>query len=65
MVTAVSGKCPDLTFTVSGSRVVTDKSTDYKKSDCKDVRADRSVTVEGNRQPDGTVRATRIEVKKD
>jgi hypothetical protein len=61
----VSGLCPAVRFTVDGFSVETDASTDFKKSDCGDVRDGRSASGEGITQPGGSVKATRIEVKKN
>jgi len=63
-ISNLSGKCPDLTFKARGYTVVTDKSTDFKKSDCGDVRDGRGVSGHGVTQSNGTVRATKIEVDK-
>jgi hypothetical protein len=60
----VSGRCPDVTFVVRSVTVVTDRSTDYKRGDCKDLKEDRSVTVEGFMNPNGSIRATFIELSK-
>jgi hypothetical protein len=61
----VSGKCPDLSFSVRGFRIVTDRSTNYPgKGDCKDMKNGRLAGVEGLKQSDGSVRATTIAVQK-
>ena len=58
MVTDVSGRCPDLTFTVSQYTVVTDHSTKFKDISCGDVaRGGRSVTGEGSTDANGVVHA--------
>ena len=59
----VSGGCPDISFSLEGQRVVADRSTDYRKGDCKDVTNGRSMSVTGL-QPGDSVRATRIELEK-
>lgn len=64
-VTSAIGVCPLVIFTVGGTTVVTDASTDYKKSDCSDLRPGREVKGEGLTQLLGTIKATDIEVKKD
>jgi hypothetical protein len=61
-ISNLSGKCPDLTFKARSYTVVTDRSTDFKKSDCGDVRNGRGVSGSGVMQSNGTVRATKIEV---
>jgi hypothetical protein len=45
-----------------GARVVADRSTDYKKSGCGDLRDGRGVSIKGVTQADGSVHADRIEV---
>jgi len=63
-ISSVSGFCPGVRFSVDGVTFETELFTDYKKSDCGDVRDGRSVSGEGVTRADGSVRATRIEVKK-
>jgi hypothetical protein len=58
----VSGRCPNVSFNAGGFTVVADRGTDYKKSDCGDVRGGRRVSVDGLLQANGSVYATRIEV---
>jgi hypothetical protein len=64
-ISSVSGRCPGVRFIVDGVAVQTDASTDFKKSDCGDVRDGRSASGEGTTQPDGSVKATRLQVKKN
>jgi hypothetical protein len=57
----VSGRCPDLTFSVAGYAVVTDENTDYSDVSCRDLeRKSRSVIVVGVLRDDGRVRAVSI-----
>ena len=60
----LSGKCPNVTFLVGVNTVVGDRSTDYDKK-CDDLRNGRSVEVDGRRQSNGSIAATRIEIPKD
>jgi hypothetical protein len=61
----LAGKCPNVTFTVGGTLIAADSSTDYnKKSECDDLRAGRTVSGEGITQANGTVKATKLDVKK-
>jgi hypothetical protein len=62
IISNVSGRCPDVSFNARGYTVVADRGTDYKKSNCGDVRDGRQVTVNGVIQPNGNVYATRLEV---
>ena len=64
-VTSAIGVCPAVIFTVGGKTIVADGSTDYNKSNCSDLRQGREVKGEGLTQLIGTIRATKIEVKKD
>jgi len=58
IVTNVSGRCPDLTFTVSSWTVATDRSTKFKDISCGDVaKGGRSVSGEGTTDSAGVVQA--------
>jgi hypothetical protein len=59
----VKGTCPNLTFTLANYRVVTDDSTTYTKSSCKDVRNGKKARVKGT-VSGGTITASSIEVEK-
>jgi hypothetical protein len=61
----MSGSCPNVTITVRGRTIVVDRSTDFKKSDCGDLRRGRDVEGTGTTQSNGTVKATEIRVRKD
>jgi hypothetical protein len=61
----MSGSCPNVTITVRGRSIAVDRSTDFKKSDCGDLRRGRDVEGSGTPQSDGTIRATDIRVRKD
>ena len=63
-VSTLSGSCPNVTITVRGMTIVLDKSTDYSRSDCGDLRRGRDVTGSGVTQPNGTIKATDIRVFK-
>jgi hypothetical protein len=65
-ISGLSGRCPDVTFTVGGTTVAVDAATDYKKkSDCSDLGDGRIVTGHGTTQSNGTVKATQIDLKKE
>ena len=59
-VSAVSGKCPNLTLKVSGRTVLTDKNTNFKRIDCDEMKVRRQVQVNGFTDSNGAVRATQI-----
>jgi hypothetical protein len=63
-VSNVGGRCPNLTFMVSGELVKTDDSTDFKKGNCKDVEGGRNVEVKGTRLSGGAVLATKVEISR-
>jgi hypothetical protein len=56
----VKGSCPSLTFTVNGYSVITNGSTLFDGFACGDVRDGRAVLVNGTKQANGSVLATRI-----
>jgi outer membrane biosynthesis protein TonB len=60
----LSGACPNVTFSVDGTAVVTDKGTKFKFAACDELRNGRGVTGEGTTQSDGSVKATQIEADK-
>jgi hypothetical protein len=63
-VSSLSGSCPNVTITVRGMTIVLDRSTDFSRSDCDDLRRGRDVTGSGVTQPNGTIKATDIRVFK-
>jgi hypothetical protein len=61
-VGALSGSCPNRSFSISGTIVVTDSSTEYPgRDDCRDVENGEHARVRGIGQADGSIRATRID----
>ena len=63
ILSGLSGSCPNLRFTVSGTVVTTSGRTEFRKGSCRDVTAGREVEAEGERQPDGAIAARRVELK--
>jgi hypothetical protein len=61
----LSGRCPDVAFTIGLARITADNSTDFNKSKCGDLRDGRSASGHGVLQLTGTIKATQIEVRKD
>jgi outer membrane biosynthesis protein TonB len=61
----LAGRCPSVTFSVGGRSITADDATDFKNSDCSDLRNGRSVSGAGVTQPNGTIKATNIQVKKN
>jgi hypothetical protein len=62
-VSALSGRCPDVSFTADGRRVVANKDTGYKSGRCGDLSNGDRVAITGT-TIGNTVTATRIELKK-
>ena len=60
-IVKISGRCPNVTFVIRTTTIVTDGSTGYGNGDCGDLGIRLDVAVTGTVQPDRTVRATRIE----
>jgi hypothetical protein len=62
-VDSVAGTCPSsLTFRLEGQTVYTYADTQFRRSECADVKNGARVEVDGRRMSDGRVRADRIEV---
>ncbi len=60
----VAGSCPALSFELKGYDVITTSATTFEKGPCKDLRNGKEITMSGEIQTNGSVRATRIEFKK-
>ena len=57
----VKGRCPNLTFTVSGRRIETSNTTTFSGMSCGDLeKKDRRVRVVGTERGSGTIDATRV-----
>jgi hypothetical protein len=57
----VKGRCPNLTFTVSGRRVETSGGTTFSGMSCGELeKKDRRVRVVGTERSNGTIDATRV-----
>ena len=62
VVSGLAGSCPNITFSVSGTLVKAGDATQYEDGTCSRVRNSAKVEVTGQRQSDGSIRATRIEL---
>jgi hypothetical protein len=61
-IVGLSGSCPNRSFTMGGTTVVTNAGTEYPgKDDCSDLREGRQARVRGIGQADGTIRAVTID----
>jgi len=62
LVSALAGTCPNLTFTASGTSIVTNSSTRFEDGPCTVAQNGTSVEVRGTRQSDGSVLATKVDI---
>ena len=62
-VTALAGVCPAVTFTVNGTSVLTNASTQFDGAGCSTIRAGAKVEVKGTRQANGSVLALKVDVE--
>jgi len=60
-LTGRSGTCPSISFSLSGTPVVTNSSTEFKDGSCSSLANGQRVEVKGTRQGDGSVLARRVE----
>ena len=61
LVVGNSGRCPALTFWVDKTRVTTDRQTTFDDTTCDGLANGDDVEIEGTRQPNGSVLASKIE----
>jgi len=59
-LSALSGTCPDVSFTVQGRPVRANSRTVFERLSCATLRNGLAVEVKGTEQPDGFVLAARI-----
>ena len=64
-MSALRGSCPAVSFMVSDRTVTTDGDTKFEHGSCKSLQSGVKVEVKGRVQADDSVRATKIEIKKD
>jgi hypothetical protein len=63
-VSGLSGRCPTVTFSAGGRTIVVDRSTDFKKGNCDDLRGGQEVSGSGETQSNGSIKANSINIKK-
>lgn len=63
VVSNLSGNCPDFTFTLQGPTVKTAATTEFKHGPCAAVVNGARLKVKGERQADGSIKATEVEIK--
>lgn len=59
----IEGRCPSLQFELRDYDVFTTSETVFARGSCKDMREDKSINLRGEIQSNGSVRATRIELR--
>lgn len=64
-VLTLTGKCPSLTFIVGTTLVSTSSATTFSGGKCDDVKNGKQVAVDGTRQANGSVKATKVTISKD
>jgi hypothetical protein len=64
-VSARSGSCPRITFVVPPWTVTTNGGTDFRRGRCRDLSRGDLVEVRGVTEDGSTVRAFRVEIKRD
>jgi hypothetical protein len=64
-VASLAGTCPAVNFIVQSARVTTNGATLFEDGSCATVQNGLQVEVDGQRQADGSVLATRVEIKAD
>lgn len=61
-VSALSGTCPSITFTVGTTKVTTSTATRFKETTCAAVTNGKKVEVKGTTQTDGSIIARSVEL---
>jgi hypothetical protein len=64
-VSEVRGECPSLQFRLEGRRVFTTRDTEFRRRSCGSLEDGGRVELQGREMSDGTVRADRIEFRRD
>jgi len=62
---ALTGSCPQVSFTLKGSRVATGTSTTFTGAGCVALKNGVEVEVKATKQSDGTVLATKVWVEEE
>lgn len=65
VVSALTGSCPTLTFTVDTTRVVTNGSTEFRGIACTAIVNGARVDAQGARQADGSIIAAKVDIDVD
>jgi hypothetical protein len=62
-ISGLAGACPAVTFMVGTTKVVTDSTTMFSDGTCQQLANGRKTEVTGSKQPDGSIKATRVSVE--
>ena len=62
LVAGLEGACPAVTFSLYGASVTTGRTTRYTDVTCLELQDGANVEVRGERQADGSITATRVEL---
>jgi hypothetical protein len=63
-VSVLTGSCPALRFSVSGSIVTTNSQTSFRRGNCSHVVNGLGVEVTGQRLPDNSILATVVSLNR-
>jgi hypothetical protein len=64
VISGSTGTCPSVTFTVQSTKVTVNNSTTFSETSCADgTKNGANVEVKGTKQTDGSVLATRVQLK--
>jgi len=61
---AITGACPSIAFSIGSTSVSTNASTRFDDTSCSAVKRGDTVEVQGTKQTNGSVLASRVKVKK-
>ncbi len=64
-VSSLSGRCPNISFVVSGMAVLTNSDTVFSGGKCGDVKNGVFVAVTGLEQSTGSVLASAVQISKN
>jgi hypothetical protein len=61
VVSGLTGTCPNVSFTVQNWKVTASETTQFEDVTCGDIKNGMVVEVNGSRQSDGSIKATKVE----
>ena len=63
-VSALSGTCPAVTFTVAATKIVTSAATRFDDGECRDLANGTAVRVSGVKETTGSITAIRVAIER-